>query len=350
MKIAILIPSYSKLYGIERVVTDQARNFAIQGNKVTILALKGGVKPPANVELKIIGTPQTFVLEEAYRLLFPLNFIKTFEWVPQLMDCDVIYSHDYPMHWLAYMAKKKYGIEYVYYHHHFNPPQSFPTLIERMYIRLKFPVQKWLIKKADRAISISEFSSNQLRNETGLESEIIYDIIDTRRFHKGIDGKMIREQYCLANYPIILYAGRITSTKGLHLLIEAFNLVKLQIIDARLLIVGIRGSTNYFRKLEQMANNSVIFTGYVSDAELPYYYAAADVCATASLAEGFNLFLVEAQECGKPIVAFDIGPHSELLNKEKMVMLVPSGNIQAMADAIIDFLGTRTEHREEQRI
>ncbi|MCX8178142.1 MAG: glycosyltransferase family 4 protein, partial [Candidatus Bathyarchaeota archaeon] len=53
----------------------------------------------------------------------------------------------------------------------------------------------------------------------------------------------------------------------------------------------------------------------VSEEELPLYYAACDVYVTCSRLEGFNLPLAEAQACGKPVVAFDIGPHREIVKK-----------------------------------
>ena len=74
----------------------------------------------------------------------------------------------------------------------------------------------------------------------------------------------------------------------------------------------------------------------MSDKELPYYYAACDVYATASLWEGFDMPLVEAQACGKPVVAFDIGPHKELIN-EKGILVQPK-NIAQLSKALEEVL------------
>jgi 1,2-diacylglycerol 3-alpha-glucosyltransferase len=63
----------------------------------------------------------------------------------------------------------------------------------------------------------------------------------------------------------------------------------------------------------------VIFTGLVKDEDLPSYYALCDVYATCTLWEGYDMPLAEAQACGKRVVAFDIGPHKEILNKGVLV-------------------------------
>jgi D-inositol-3-phosphate glycosyltransferase len=47
----------------------------------------------------------------------------------------------------------------------------------------------------------------------------------------------------------------------------------------------------------------VDFLGSVAHHELPYFYAAADVCVMPSYSESFGLVALEAQACGRPVVA-----------------------------------------------
>ena len=83
-----------------------------------------------------------------------------------------------------------------------------------------------------------------------------------------------------------------------------------------------------------MADKDVIFTGFVPDEELPYYYAASNIYVTASLWEGFDLPIVEAQACAKPVVAFDIGPHKEVIDENGV--LIEKLNIEKFADACVN--------------
>ena len=84
-----------------------------------------------------------------------------------------------------------------------------------------------------------------------------------------------------------------------------------------------------------MANNNIIFTGFVDDNELPHYYAACDVYVTASLWEGFNLPAAEAQACGKKVVAFDIGSNPEIIKNGK---LIKKYDIKGFADAVLGMI------------
>jgi len=87
-----------------------------------------------------------------------------------------------------------------------------------------------------------------------------------------------------------------------------------------------------------MSNSSVVFAGYVPDDEIPAYYAACSVYATATLWEGFDLPLAEAQACGRPVVAFNLGPHPEVVIEGKTGYLTPPRDVNAMARAIQSLL------------
>ena len=111
------------------------------------------------------------------------------------------------------------------------------------------------------------------------------------------------------------------------------NVIELnKIPNVKLLIVGKPTFNNYINNLKKIANKDVTFTGFVDDKDLPYYYAACNVYVTASLWEGFNLPAAEAQACGKPVVAFDIGPHKEIIKKG---ILVKNKDIKEFSEAVI---------------
>jgi len=100
-----------------------------------------------------------------------------------------------------------------------------------------------------------------------------------------------------------------------------------------LVIVGRHTYDYYSKELKEKCDSSVIFAGYVPDEELPQYYAMCDIYATCSLWETYNIPLAEAQICGKTVVAFDIGPHREVIDENGV--LVEKGNIEKFAEACI---------------
>lgn len=341
-KIAILVPSFTKYSGDARVAERQAKELVREGNEVAIFALGGDIQPPPPVKLYIMGMPKSSVLERTYRLMFPLDFVKINKWLPKLKEYDTVISHLYPMHWLAYLLKKRYNVKYVYYDHGIDKPEYFPKIYEKIYLRFFMFFNKLAIRNVDKAISVSKFASQELKKLFGIESEVKYNKINTNLFHKGLDGSKVREKYNLGDAPLILFVGRVTPQKGVHLLIKAHGLIKRKIPEAKLMIVGEHTYDYYSRELRQISDGSVIFVGSVSHEELAEYYAACDVYATCSLRESFNLPAAEARACGKPVVAFNIGPHREILNSKGV--LVDEGDIAEFADACV---GIIKQHRPE---
>jgi len=268
----------------------------------------------------------------------PFNLAIALKVVPKLKKFDIIYAHAYPASWLAYLAKRFYGIEYVHCYYHLNMPGFFPGLIPHIYTKMQIFWERWTAHRADAGITISKFAQAQLREFAGLESTVIYPKIDCQRFRKGLDGLKIRIKYNLGNNPVVLFVGGLSPQKCVHLLIKAFNLLKQNLPDAKLLIVGKHLFDSYSNELKQMSDLSVTFTGEVPDEDIPYCYAACDVFATATQWEGFNLPLAEAQACGKPVIAFDIGPHPEVVMDGKTGFLIQPVDIAAFSNAMFRLL------------
>jgi len=338
MKIAILTPTFSYFSGIDRIVQVEEEKFTKQGHKVDIFCLKATIKPKYT-GLFELGMPKNLVKERLYRLFMFLDFRKIKKYSDILKDYDLIISHFYPMNILAYKAKKKNKkLRYVYHNAGVGITDTY-SLTEKVYLKLFNFLTNLTIKNCDQAISISDFLRKQLKKETGIDSKVEYVPVDKKRFNKKVDKQKIRKRYNIRNEPVLLYVGRISPHKGIHLLIDSFKLVQNKFPKSRLIIVGKHTFPKYTNKLKKMANKNIIFTGFVEEKELPYYYAACDIYATASLWEGFDIPIVEANYSGKPAVAFEVGSHSEVL---KNGMLIKPKDTKAFAEAIIKILSKKS--------
>ena len=333
MKIAILTPTFNYHSGIDRVVEQQAEDYAKKGNEVAVIALEAKIKPKGYKVIEL-GMPKNSFLQRLYRLFFFLDSKKV-NYYKNLKNYDVIISHFYPMNWLAYKAKKRYNIRYIYWDHGINTTGLLDNIFQKSYMKLFLLLSNITLKNINEAYSVSRYLSRTLEKESRIKSKVIYNKIDKKRFNKNVKGDKIIKKYNLRNKKILLYVGRIAPHKGIHLLLKIFGSIKKSIPDAVLLIVGKPTFNDYFKKLKKLADKDVIFTGFVEDEDLPYYYATCDVYATASQWEGFNLPAAEAQACGKKVVAFDIGSHKEIV---KNGILVKNRILEEFADAVIKIL------------
>lgn len=109
-----------------------------------------------------------------------------------------------------------------------------------------------------------------------------------------------------ASEPFIMHVGSPFPHKNIERLVEAFVRLKQSQPHLRLVLVGKK--EQYFEKLEIIAkqtpvSDDIIFTGFVSDAELKWLYQHAEAYVLPSLSEGFGLVGLEAMAHGCPLIS-----------------------------------------------
>ena len=137
----------------------------------------------------------------------------------------------------------------------------------------------------------------------------------------------------------ILFVGRPEKRKGLEHLINAYERVKRQRPDTRLIVVGAGKFGRYERTVKSKRLADVEFCGYVTDEDLPRYHQAADVfCAPATGFESQGIVLLEAMAAGLPIVASNIEGYAGVLTHGVEGLLVLPGDDAGLADALLQLL------------
>jgi len=137
----------------------------------------------------------------------------------------------------------------------------------------------------------------------------------------------------------ILFVGRMEKRKGLKYLIQAFEIVKREMPNTRLIVVGPGDRRIYEQMVRKAGLEDVVFTGYVTNDELPPYYHLADVfCSPATGEESFGIILLEAMAASKPVVASSISGYKSVMTDGVEGLMAPPKNVPALADALIRVL------------
>lgn len=150
-------------------------------------------------------------------------------------------------------------------------------------------------------------------------------------------------RYGLAGRPVIMTLGRLDPSekaKGFDRVIEILPQLQKECPNLAYLIVGKGGDQ---ARLEGLAKandvaDSVIFTGFVSEADKPRYYALADAYVMPSTLEGFGFVYIEAMACGLPVVGSSIDGSREALRDGALGSLVDPFDPQALKAAILTAL------------
>ncbi|GAA2420388.1 glycosyltransferase family 4 protein [Actinomadura vinacea] len=166
--------------------------------------------------------------------------------------------------------------------------------------------------------------------------------VDAEAFRPDLDGAAVRFRHRLGDRPVVLSVGRLVPRKGHDRLVQAMPLVREAVPDATLLIVG-AGPQDFW--LHGQAGEGVVLAGGRPHAELPPYYAAADVfampCRSRRLGletEGLGIVYLEAAAAGLPVVAGDAGGAPEAVRDGETGHVVDGTSTEAIAARLIELL------------
>lgn len=276
-----------------------------------------------------------------YMFLYTLyNFFYTYK-TAKKKKVDILHAHwSIPSGFSTLIVGKLLKIPCVITMHggdvYYNPKQGyiFPKI---WYIR---PILKQILKNADLLTAISEdCKSHAIRAGAPQEKiAIINNGTDTERFKPFINEEVrkIQKKYDIKKESIFI-CRQLIPRKGVRFAIEAMPLILNKFPETKLLIAG-DGIER--PKLEDIINklrlqNNVFLLGWIPNKDLPKFYNACSISVIPSLEEGFGIPAVESMACETPVVASDAGGLPEIVINEYTGLIVPKGDVETLANAII---------------
>jgi len=230
-------------------------------------------------------------------------------------------------------------------------PYLFPQWCYRSKKAKVYPVYKKIteiiLNKVDSIISDSQNTKKDIEKvfpECASKVDVVYLGVETEKFRKVDSLELVKALKKKLNLPekgkILLYVGRQDPSKNLIGIIKAFNIVQSKNKDINLVIAG-KKDTRYKEPYELVEklnlNNSVFFTGLLSNEDLVLLFNAADIFVFLSFYEGFGLPPLEAMACGLPVIVANTSSLPEVVGDA--AIKVDPGNIEEIAWNIIELLG-----------
>ncbi len=161
--------------------------------------------------------------------------------------------------------------------------------------------------------------------------------VDTARFHPSRrNEKFLKERFNAGEGPKVLYVGRISKEKDLHILAQAFIDLTRTIKDVELVMVGDGPYLNELKEL--LAGSPCIFTGFLEGDELSTIYASCDLFAFPSATDTFGNVVLEAQASGLPVIVTNSGGPHENMTPNKTGLVVPAGEVESLLEALKSLL------------
>lgn len=254
-----------------------------------------------------------------------------------------------PEGWLAYLFKKFHGIPYVCYIHGEDVESAASSR------ELSWMVRR-ILDQSNCLIANSENTADLLTGGWKVREKqirVLHPGVDTTRFAPAPRDNSVRGQLGWNGRTVILTVGRLQKRKGHDMTIRALSSIREAVLNVLYAIVG---DGEERASLEQLARDErveshVQFLGEVSDEDMIRCYQQCDLFALPNRQvgrdiEGFGMVLLEAQSCGRAVVAGASGGTRETMTPGETGIVTPCENPDQVASALIRLLLAPHELRQ----
>jgi len=314
MNILILTTHLNK-GGISRYVINLASSLVDRGNKVWLASSGGEWASRA----KDSGIEHINIPIKTKSILSPkiiLSFFKLYKFV-QRERISIIQSNTRVTQFLGFIFYKSLKIPYVSAFHGFYRSGIFRRIF-------KF--------EGIRSLAVSESVKKHLVGDLGINSNVVrvvYNGINEKEFEPT---ENIRNVWGLENKYLVGILGRVSQEKGHFLAVWAIKNLAVKYPDLYLLISG-RGKKE--KELKQLINKlnldeRVVFV----NCEANQFLESIDLLLVPSQKEGFGYSVVEAFLKKVPVIGYNVGGISEIIQDQKTGFLFYNYNHKALSEVI----------------
>ncbi len=244
---------------------------------------------------------------------------------------DVIHSHYWLSGWAGVLLKEKLNLPLANSFHTLGRVKDLTRRADEQTSEIiRTMTEEEVIARSDCVVAATPFEFEDLIEHYGADPErlctsppgIRHDV-----FHPG-DKEAARMWTGLGQGPTVLYAGRIQPLKGVDVAIEAIAMMRTD--HAHFVVIGGPSGNDGPAEMTRLINlardlgvaDRISFIPPLRREQLVAFYQAADVVIMPSRSESFGLVAAEAQSCGTPVVAANVGGLRYIIEDGKSGLLV----------------------------
>jgi len=270
--------------GIDAVAVDFAQSYHVVFDEVDGVPI---LRVPI---LNLRSIPKELIAKE---YLFGLRTVRAINEV----EAEIVHVNTA---WAGFaLALNLKGIPLIYTCHNPLWPEDKVHMQERV-VRL---VESYTMRRSTVVVALNNIMRRSLIEKAKVDEEKIVTVpngVDTEFFRPGIPTEDVVKRYRLEGRRVILFVGRVTYGKGVHILLKAFSALVKKYPNLKLVVAGPLSDRFGDTKLSQYARvlmtyaekklprNSYVFTGAVDRETLRKLYSTAYVCVLPSYFEAFS--------------------------------------------------------------
>jgi phosphatidyl-myo-inositol dimannoside synthase len=246
-----------------------------------------------------------------------------------------------PEGWIAWLLKRLCGVPYVCFVHGEDVEMAAGSR------ELAWMVRR-VLRGADFVVANSANTAGILHDSWQLDEDhirILHPGVDTQRFVPVARDKDVRNRLGWDDRTVILTVSRLQKRKGHDTMIRALSTIREAVPDVLYAIVGDGEEREELDRLvdAEGVQEHVQFLGELDDAAMTQCYQQCDLFVLPNRQvgrdiEGFGMVLLEAQACGRPVVAGASGGTAETMSIPETGHVVPCDGPDELAALVTQLL------------
>jgi len=225
--------------------------------------------------------------------------------------------------------------------------------------RLTKAMESYVFRHADAVTTICQGLRNDIISR-GIPADkitVIANAVDIERFTFGEEADVdLCTKLGMKGKTVLGFIGSFYAYEGLSLLLDALPQMLKRTPNLCLLLVG-GGSQEVLLREKVTAlglTDEVVFTGRVAHEQVQAYYNQVDVFVYPRLPMRLTELVtplkpLEAMAQGRMVVASDVGGHKELITDKKTGFLFTAGDVDSLAETVVNLVGDRDKWNEIRR-
>lgn len=320
--------------GGPRMVFALATHFNHDSWRSTVICSEDG---PLNANLRAAGVH--VIPMPLATLAQCLRSLPRLAWTIHRLSPDLVHTHGQFAAFFGNLATRAVRGKRVVYTAH------FPSFITDWDIGRK--VRNYVAERVsclctDMLVCVSNIDRQEYirrRLMAPCQAVTIYNGIALEQFGATVDKAALRSTLGLAEtVPLVGFFGRLADQKGVEYLLRATPLIAAEHPNCHILIVGDGPERRHLEELADTlrSRDRILFLGMRHD--VASLMAITDVVVVPSLYEPFGAVAAEAMASGRAVVASDVEGLREVVADGVTGVLVPSQNIETLAQVVNDLL------------
>lgn len=265
---------------------------------------------------------------------------------------DIVHTHNTRAGFVGRLAARMAGVPVTVHTMHEYP---FRGYYNRLSTLLFIYMERIGAYYSDSIITLSESLRKALTDTYGITRKSRITVLplgfdlDIFAKTKRRSGNFRAEWHTAEDAPLVGIIGRLLPVKNHRLFLEAASKIQQTMPNVRFVIVGDGEERANLEALtiQLGLSDAVIFTGWQQQVER--IYSDLDVLVTSSWNEGTPVPIIESLAAACPVVATEVGGIPDLLDRGAFGKLVPSGDVEALSQAIIETLQSPPDMQQAQK-